>query len=714
MTSRGTEIFFSLLITFVFAWLSIVPPSFFETALSRFENVAYDLRLSLLLPHYAKPTNPIAIVDVDEKSIRQEGRWPWPREKMAQLVQKLYAQGATVIAFDMLFSEPQQSYQYGPQDEDKMFADALRQGDGKIVLGTFLSNEHEISIGQLPPPAVQLVPLNLTDLSLPSRLSYISNIPLFENIAGHGGVLSITPDSDGILRRYSLLQRYGNNLYPSLALEAVKLYFLEKNISINIDNIGDEKLMSAINLGNHRLQTDSEGRVYIPYIGPPHTFTYYSASDILNNKLPPNQLKNKIIFVGTSAVGLGDVRATPVGAVYPGVEIHATVANGLFSNHFPYIPLWMPGARLSLIVILGIILSGVFAYRGPFSISIMTVLLIGGMFEAGTWLWQHENIIFPLMLPILLVLTLGIFSIAYGFSLENQRRNKLKQVFEQYVPSARVNEIIKNPEAAEAFEGERKVMSVLFMDIRNFTGISEKLSISELKKLLNFFLTEMTSVIFNHGGTIDKYVGDMVMAFWGAPLPDIQHARHSIEAGLDMLKLTNNLQEKLIQMNLPRIHIGIGVNTGVMNVGDMGSMYRRAYTVLGDAVNLASRLESLTKYYGVDMIVGESTIQGQDEFVFKLLDKVTVKGKNTAIAIYEPLGLRLAATPETIAELAEHTNAIQAYFGQHWLQAKQLFSELEHKYPECIVYRIYRERISHFEQVPPPQDWDGVWEHLEK
>jgi adenylate cyclase len=257
-------------------------------------------------------------------------------------------------------------------------------------------------------------------------------------------------------------------------------------------------------------------------------------------------------------------------------------------------------------------------------------------------------------------------------------------------------------------------MSVLFMDIRDFTMISEKLGIADLKKLLNFFLTEMTSVIFKHGGTIDKYVGDMIMAFWGAPLSDRDHARHAILAGLDMLNTTYQLQEKLTAMNLPNIRVGIGVNTGMMDVGDMGSNFRRAYTVLGDAVNLASRLESLTKYYGVGIIVGETSYIGQSEIVFRQLDKVKVKGKQQGVAIYEPVGLRATVSEEKLAELQAYEKALEAYYQQDWTTAKKYFNDLRQVFPSSVLYQLYVQRIAIFEKEPPPREWDGVWEYHEK
>jgi adenylate cyclase len=701
-----TALLLSFLITIAFIWFSLYPSSIIDILLKRLDYIAYDMRLNLLLSPQTRPKNLIVIVDIDEKSLKAEGRWPWTRAKLSALVKALYQQGVTVIAFDMLFPEAEDS-------ADEEFAKILSQEKNKNVLGVFFSGRKEPPAGELPAPAVVLSQKN-ENISFPAMQSYIANVPVLQVAAGHAGTISVISDQDGAIRHYSLLQRYGNSLYPSLALEAMRLYLLEKNITLNTEKVGDYLTVEAVNLGNQRIATDGEGRVFIPYLGPSRTFPYYSATDVLHHRLLPQQLQNALVFVGTSAVGLSDLRSTPVESVYPGVEIHANVAEAIFANHFPYVPAWAPGAQLALLVLSGIGLSLLFVFMGPLWIILISIVSVLSFFFGSVLLWKTTAMVFPITLPIFLAAALASFNMTYGFFTESKRRDELKKVFEQYVPAARVEEIIKHPEALNIFEGERKVMSVLFMDIRSFTTISEKLTIAELKKLLNFFLTEMTGIIFKHGGTIDKYVGDMIMAFWGAPLSDEEHARHALMAGLDMINTTLQLQSRLTEMNLPNIHIGVGVNTGMMDVGDMGSTYRRAYTVLGDAVNLASRLESLTKYYGVNIICGENTVSGQDVFVFRLLDKVKVKGKHIGISIYEPLGLRAVISAEKLEELQHYEKALDAYFHQDWQSAQKIFLHLANNTADSILYQVYLNRIRQFITHPPSDEWDGVWEHLEK
>jgi adenylate cyclase len=738
ISTKWIAVIFGLLITIIFIWLSASPPNFFQTLLNRLDYITYDLRLNFLLDKHPAPRNPIVIVDIDEKSLKEEGRWPWSRRKIAALLEKLYQQGVTVVAFDMLFSEPESNIastlidqlqrqhlatvdtvtaikQLTPYlDNDAIFAKSISQEKDKVVLGMYFSGTNIPPVGELPQSVIDLAKINATDLALPSMRTYVGNVPQLQQAAQRAGALSIIPDADGTIRRYSLLQRYGDNLYPSLALAAVSVYLLENNLSLSINYIGKIKVIDAINMGQTHITTDGSGRVFIPYLGPAQSFPYYSAADVLHNRLPAHQLQNALVFVGTSAVGLGDMRSTPVESVYPGVEIHANVADALFYNHFPYIPAWAPGAQLTLIVFLGLILAVLFAYIGPFWIISVTFAAMSLLFGSSLVLLRNGDYVLPIILPMLQIFSLALFNITYGFFTESRRRYELKRVFEQYVPAGRVDEIVNHPDAVNTFEGERKTMSVLFMDIRGFTTISEKLNIIELKKLLNFFLTEMTAVIFKHGGTIDKYVGDMVMAFWGAPLPDHDHAKHAMMAGLDILATTNAIQNKLQSMNLPAVHVGVGVNTGIMDVGDMGSKFRRAYTVLGDAVNLASRLESLTKYYGVGMLVGEESYAGQGDFVFRLVDKVMVKGKHQGIAIYQPLSTRATLTTDQQQELIAYEKALNAYFAQDWIIAKSLFTDLQQKFPMMMLYNIFLSRIDSFMQQPPASDWDGVWEHHEK
>jgi adenylate cyclase len=331
------------------------------------------------------------------------------------------------------------------------------------------------------------------------------------------------------------------------------------------------------------------------------------------------------------------------------------------------------------------------------------------------WLWQEMQFIIDLALPVMMILLISLFNISYGFFYETNSKNRLKGMFGQYVPPELVKEMSENPESSYGFEGELREMSVMFCDIRSFTSISEKLSAEDLKTMLNQFFTPMTQIIFEHRGTIDKYVGDMIMAFWGAPLTDDHHATHSVEAALAMLAKCHQLDDVLSkQFNTQSIKIGVGINTGKMNVGDMGSIYRRSYTVLGDAVNMGSRFEALTKYYGVSLLIGEETYnQLGEQYLCREIDKVMVKGKHEPISIYNPVKLRSSATTVDFELEQKYSYCRQLYLDRRWDEAEQAFLQLKEVEQSTICDR-YLERIAKYRASPPESDWVGVFQHQDK
>jgi adenylate cyclase len=318
-----------------------------------------------------------------------------------------------------------------------------------------------------------------------------------------------------------------------------------------------------------------------------------------------------------------------------------------------------------------------------------------------------------LTLILLLIVLLGVVKMAYGFLSERRSRKAIKGMFDQYVPPAHIDEMLHNPDAY-TFAGESREMTVLFADIRDFTTVSEALTATELKQLLNEFFTPVTGIIFEHNGTVDKYVGDMVMAFWGAPLKDLHHRYNGVNAGLYILDRVEELCAEFEAKGFPRVKIGVGINSGMMNVGDMGSVYRRAYTVLGDAVNLASRLEGLTKYYGVKFLLGEQTVNGLEGFVCRLIDKVKVKGKDKAVKIYEPMCRTADATPELRDSIEEYEKALNCYFRKDWDTAQTQFEALQQKFPQALLYKIYLERVESLRHEILPEDWDGSYQHMSK
>jgi adenylate cyclase len=345
----------------------------------------------------------------------------------------------------------------------------------------------------------------------------------------------------------------------------------------------------------------------------------------------------------------------------------------------------------------------------PVAIILISLLMLVLVTALNLWVWTEYGWVLAIVAPLLLVILIGTADLAYGFLTEARGRRQLKAVFGQYVPPEIVDEMNQDPDGNFALEGESRELSVLFCDIRGFTTISETLAADELKQMLNFFFTPMTRIIFERRGTIDKYVGDMIMAFWGAPVHDPQHSQHAVLGALAMLDKLVEMQPELRERGWPKIEIGVGINSGVMNVGDMGSEYRRAYTVIGDAVNLGSRLESLTKYYGVRLIVSESTVAGLDGIVLRGLDRVKVKGKHEPVTIYEPLGTTDSVSREQVAEV-EDSN----YYAGVWDSAQAAFEQLQQAFPERKLYSLYLERIDNLREQGVAAGWDGVFEHTSK
>ncbi len=393
--------------------------------------------------------------------------------------------------------------------------------------------------------------------------------------------------------------------------------------------------------------------------------------------------------------------------------MNATIADGLLKNNFPNKPAWGLGAETLLIFILGLSLVLLFPYLGPRILTLLIFLIPVLLVAADNWLLRNMGLIFSVLIPIVLAVFLAMMNIMYGFLFESRRREQIKEIFGQYVPEKHIDEMLKS-KTSYGLRGEDREMTVLFSDIRSFTTLSEGMSASQIKDMLSDFFTPMTEIIFKHSGTIDKYVGDLIMAFWGAPLKDKRHAEHAISAAIDMQKEVARLKPILAEKNWPEINIGIGLNTGMMSVGDMGSKFRRNYTVLGDAVNLASRVESLTKYYGVNIMVTAATQASQKKFVFRLLDRVRVKGKNESVELYQVICRQLELTEELRKEIELSDAAVNLYFNQHWEQAKAIFESLNTSYPDVKLYPFYLKRIAEFVLTPPPTDWDGVYTHLSK
>lgn len=731
--NKRIPILLGLIIIAIAVWLQITSIESVRLFIVRLDNVAYDMQLrTLLYTHSVPPKSPVAIVDIDDYSLKQIGRWPWSREDLATLVNAISNQGAVVIAMDIMFSESQADIADAIIQElnrqhlntpiiettlkkvqpdlnnDLKFAQSLKDKD--IVLGMTFTPRNEIG-GMLPPPLLKLSEPEKA-LDFIEWKGYIGDIPVIQSAAKSGGFINVIPDTDGIIRRVPLVMRYQDNLYPSLALAAVNLYLLS-HIKLNTALYDNEPQLESIQLGNHTIPTSAQGEMLVPFVGKSYSFPYYSAANVIQNKIPASALEGKIVFVGTSATGLGDLRATSIEGVFPGVEIQATIADGILQDHFSYRPAWTRGAEIMLTLLLGIILASFYPYLGPRALTLFSIVIPLAFIFLNNWFWERTGLIIFVLIPILLAIILAVMNMVYGYLFETLKRERLKGMFGQYVPEKHIDEMLK-ASGSYGLHGEDRDMTVLFADIRNFTTISEPMTATELKEMLDHFFTPMTEIIFHHKGTIDKYIGDLIMAFWGAPLKDKRHAQHALSAALDMQKSVETLKPLFKERGWAEINIGIGLNSGVMSVGDMGSQFRRNYTVLGDAVNLGSRIEGLTKHYGVKIMVTEATKKNQSHFIFRQIDRVKVKGKQQSIAIYELIGRQHEVDEAHKKEVALSETALQFYFKQQWDEAEALFTELHNSYPQVKLYHLYLERIKDFRTNTPASDWDGVFAHATK
>ncbi len=684
------------------------------------DNKIYDFQLRRIYqPLYNHPD--VLIVGLDDTSLKTEGRLPWSRDKMGRLVDRLKELGAKVVAFDFMFPAPEENIastvvqefeKKGERlaneeilkdfDYDAVFAKSLEKADS--VLGMVFSENQE-SLGILPPPILSLTPEEKS-IYIPEKNSYLGNIPILQKAAKWGGFINSMPDRDTIIRLAPLIYRLNSDIYGSLALVATIEFLNIQKITLIAKPYGGTQFLEAIHLDFRSIPVDPLARILVPYRGPALSFPFLSATDVLHSAVSPDSVRGKLVFIGATATGSGDLVSTPISQTYNGVEVHATIAQGIIDQYLPSKPGWEKGVSVAMVLIFGLWLALYLPQLGPFPMVSVSAGSILSLLLLDFWMWKSEKLVLTFFFPILAIGLIFLLNVIYGFILEAKQRQAIKNVFGQYVSSDYIDMILRKGTGIE-MGGESKVLSVLFADIRGFTTLSETMSAQELTSFLNIYFTEMTEVIFQHKGTIDKYIGDAVMAFWGAPMEDANNPYDAVATALAMQKRLETLNQKFASEKRPLIQIGIGIATGDMYVGDMGSKFRRSYTVMGDTVNLSSRLEGLTKYYHVKIIVSEKTyLATRDQFLYKKLDKVQVKGKEKAVEIFESLCFAEEATPEMREEIHSHHLALEAYAQGNWDTARQTWQKLQEKGQNKSLYAMYLGRM----KTPSPQgpNWDGV------
>ena len=705
--------------------------------IEQLSSALYDYRLRLTMPR--THDDRIVILDIDEKSLKEEGRWPWSRDRLALLMDKLFDKyDVSVVGFDVVFAEKDESSglkvlqrlgqnqlkgnaqfqsllgQIKPQLEfDKLFADRIKNRN--VVLGYYLTGQKDNNIsGLLPEPAFPSGTFNGHPVGFTIWNGYGANLPELQQAAASAGHFNPLVDFDGRVRRVPMLVEYDGKYYESLSLAVVRTLLGQPKLqpgfaeSRSTGYAGLEWL--ELNSGTKlRIPVDADVATFVPYRGGQGSFRYISIADVLHDRVDVEQLKNKIVLIGTTAPGLMDMRATPVAEVYPGVEVHANMISGILDQNLKERPAYMLGAEVVWLLLIGAALSFLLPLFSPAKAILASAFVLVASIALSLAMWSSWNVLMPVANSLVLVALLFALNMSYGYFVESRTKRQITSLFGKYVPSELVDEMSRNPEQVVSMEGESREMTILFSDVRGFTTISEGLDPKELSLLMNEFLTPLSRVISQYQGKVDKYMGDCIMAFWGAPKPLPDHARNAILAGIEMQRTLQKLQPHLKERGWPVIHVGVGINSGRVSVGNMGSEVRVAYTVMGDEVNLASRLEGITKKYGVGIIVGENTRNAAPDFLYRELDQVLVVGKDRPVSIYEPLCLASEASKALQDEVKLFHEVRRLYRKQDWDQAELQLMNLQRMSPDTALYRIYAERVSLFRKNPPATDWDGVF-----
>jgi adenylate cyclase len=742
----------------------------------RLELDTLDTRFRYRPQSFSSPDPRIVIVDIDQRAQEVLGRWPFSRAHFAKMLDVLHDDGAAVTAFDITFSKPDQSAapvralaeelekraQAGEAvdprlteevrqlaaryDADAQFAKSIKHF-GPVILGNYFlftradlegvsdatlqSYADQIAFFAYPPAHPLRAQfgkedkLHLMEIFEGARLmpkGAEANLDkLTSGLSGDSswtGFFNEPPDTDGVVRRTTLFLPYGRSenpaewdMYPSMDVMAARALMGQEAQDTNLfyGPFG----IARIDFGNKMsLRTDALGQMLINYQGPWGTFRHYSIADVLENKFAPGTFQGKVVLIGATATGIGDLRATPFGGTnYPGVEIHANTIDNILNNRF-----LKRNAKSALIDALFISAFGI-----PLGIWMALV--------KPRWMWLGAGLLIPLAavdygaflrgwwlnftVPAMTLLGNVVLVSLYRVLVEEKEKRKVRSAFGQYLSPEVIRRLLVNPRLVEP---KKTDVTVMFSDIRGFTTISEKLDAQELALFLNQYLSDMTRIVFKANGTLDKYIGDAVMAFWGAPFEEPGHAAKACNAALDMMKRVRELQKQWEAEGKPRLEIGIGLNTGVASVGNMGSTLRYGYTALGDAVNLSSRLEGLNKDYGTHIIVNETTYEAakDDGFFFRELDVMRVKGKLQPVTIYQLVGRKDEFTAKGMGEalrlqLEQFARARALYRNRKWREAQEAFQSFLEVWPGDGPSRMYYKRCQEYINDEPPADWDGVF-----
>ncbi|MDX8396097.1 MAG: adenylate/guanylate cyclase domain-containing protein [Mariprofundaceae bacterium] len=713
--------------------LAVIRPSFIENI----ELKTLDERFVMRGPIEADKR--VIIVAVDDNSLTEVGRWPWSRDKISELTDKILGQyGAKSLGFDIVFSEAQlnpirESMRLIQGDEkskeiqwlgkyqvrgdlDDHFEKVLESYREHISLGYFfypkggdtpsmaLENMSRFK-GTLQNSALSTEYSEDAEDMIPRIDAVEGNLHRFGNAVDAVAFFNFFPDVDGMVRRVPMVVELDGDVFPSLSLQTLRLFLDWPSASVKVWQGGVE----SIHLGDHTVLTDQSGGMILNHYGPGQTFTHIPAADILAGRVEENALKDAIIVLGVTARGVYDYRPSPFDSVFPGVEGHAAAISNILNDEAIHRP-----ASLEIFELLGVFLisltTGLLVYRrGPViqSISIFGVPLI--ILGLSLWLFSEYGLWLKVVYLVMGVLMTTVPVTLLEYMAESGKRAFIHDAFSRYLAPEVVDRLTKNPDALK-LGGEERQLTAMFSDIASFSSFSEKMTPVELVNFLNEYLTAMSDLILERGGTIDKYEGDAVMAFFGAPVDMLDNATQCVLSALEQQSLLSVLRKRWCDEGHPEVHIRIGVNSGPMVVGNMGTPTRMNYTIMGDHVNLASRLEGVCKQYRVPILMSRETyMEAREKVSSRFVDRVRVVGRSKPVDLYEPLGLRDEVPADVIERSRTYEQAWTLMRDREFVKAGEILSHLFADYPEDGLYEVMLERVNELKRNPPPADWDAIF-----
>lgn len=706
----------SLSLSIFLSAIYIFFPSLPDSLDNRLRDYLFTIRGEL--PHNQN----VVIVDIDETSIKSLGQWPWSRDILAKILENLTLANVGIVGLDIVFAEEDRTsphkilqdlkiYKKDVPNYDLEFANIVE--NSPVILGYQFDLVKKDNVNAKVPQ----IPAIFIEKDKPQDKSYlieayntILNIPQIQDKAYSSGFFNNIPDDTGIIRSVPLIISYDDTIYPSLALEVIRVINDTQKVVVQYNENG----ISNIVLDDISIPTDRYGRMLINFRGPERSFKYISAIDIYNNSFDKSEIDGKIVLIGTSAAGLFDLRATPFDSIFPGVEVHANIIDNILMQDFIYKASWLDGANILIIFVLSIIVVMFTTYTTFWANPIIFISFSTSyLFLVYNLLFDY-GIVLNILFPIATVLIASIMTTLFDYFYNIKKEEAIKAKFASKVSKNVMDDILKNIDKNE-FSAKSKEVTIFFSDIRGFTNISEKLDAKELISFLNRYMQPMSEIIIKYQGTIDKFIGDAIMAYWNAPIDIKNHCDLALKASLEQLEVLAKLNVELQKENLPKIDIGIGLNTGTVIVGEMGSSLRSDYTVIGDTINLGSRVESLCKYYDSKLNISNFTKDKlQEKYIFRFLDLVKVKGKNEPVEIWQVLG-KGEANESLKEELDLYHKAIEFYKNSDFINALEIFESLENNENKTNknIYKIYITRCKEFIKTPP-KNFDGVYEHTTK